>query len=225
MNKTKIDWCDATINPVVGCSRGCEYCYARKINDRFHIVPDFSKPQFFPERLKQFGSKKPKSIFVNSMSDAAEWSDEFIEATCDAMKNNPQHNYIFLSKDFEKLADGFNDYAREKGLNKLEDRLFLGLTFEGGDFYLGDYRPDFYNFEPLLNRIDFIDDICGEGCALIIIGAETGNRHEKIIPHKEWIDDIVREADRCGIPVFMKESLRNIMGADFRQDKLIWATE
>ena len=30
--RTKIDWCDSTINPVRGCSRGCEYCYARKMN-------------------------------------------------------------------------------------------------------------------------------------------------------------------------------------------------
>ena len=52
MNKTKIDWCDATVNPVMGCPRGCEYCYARKLNTRFKWVEDWGKPQFFPERLK-----------------------------------------------------------------------------------------------------------------------------------------------------------------------------
>ena len=35
MNKTKIDWCDMTWNPVTGCLHGCEYCYARKIANRF----------------------------------------------------------------------------------------------------------------------------------------------------------------------------------------------
>ena len=53
-------------------------------------------------------------------------------------------------------------------------------------------------------------------------GAETGNRKGKIIPQKSWIDDIVRLADHHGIKVFMKGSLRGIMGEDFRRDKLAW---
>ena len=42
MNKTKIDWCDSTWNPVTGCLHGCEYCYARGIANRFgcHATPD-----------------------------------------------------------------------------------------------------------------------------------------------------------------------------------------
>lgn len=35
MDKTKIDWCDSTWNPVTGCLHGCEYCYARRIAERF----------------------------------------------------------------------------------------------------------------------------------------------------------------------------------------------
>lgn len=52
----------------------------------------------------------------------------------------------------------------------------------------------------------------------IIIGAETGNRKNKVTPQREWIDEIVRVCDEHGIPVFMKESLRNLMGDDFRQE-------
>ena len=57
---------------------------------------------------------------------------------------------------------------------------------------------------------------------MIIIGAETGNRKGKVIPQKQWIDDIVKQADERKVKVFMKESLRQLMGKDFRQDRLIW---
>lgn len=65
MNRTKIDWCDCTVNPVVGCPNGCEYCYARVQNNRFRFVPNWEKPEFFPDKLKQFGGikTKPKSIY------------------------------------------------------------------------------------------------------------------------------------------------------------------
>ena len=73
MKKTKIDWCDCTVNPVIGCKNGCAYCYAEKINKRFGFIPNWKEPQFFPERLKQLDSKTPKSIFMDSMSDVGWW--------------------------------------------------------------------------------------------------------------------------------------------------------
>ena len=98
MKKTKIDWCDCTLNPVVGCKNNCEYCYARKQNDRFHFVPKWCEPQFFPERLKQLNCRKPKSIFMDSMSDVGWWEEDWGRQVYDAMQKNPQHNYIFLTK-------------------------------------------------------------------------------------------------------------------------------
>ena len=76
MKQTKIDWCDSTINPVVGCKNGCRYCYARKLNDRFNFIKNWKEPQFFPERLKQLDSKAPKSIFMDSMSDIDYWEKD-----------------------------------------------------------------------------------------------------------------------------------------------------
>jgi protein gp37 len=61
-----------------------------------------------------------------------------------------------------------------------------------------------------------------ENCKLFIIGAETGTRKDKVVPKKEWVDNIVKFCNENKIKVFMKESLREIMGNDFRQDKLIW---
>ena len=56
------------------------------------------------------------------------------------------------------------------------------------------------------------------GVLLCIIGAETGRRKGKVIPEKRWVDDIADKAKKNGIPVYMKESLRELMGDDFRQE-------
>ena len=52
----------------------------------------------------------------------------------------------------------------------------------------------------------------------LIIGAETGNRKGKVVPDKDWIMEIAEECELMDIPLFMKESLRGIMGKDFRQE-------
>lgn len=52
----------------------------------------------------------------------------------------------------------------------------------------------------------------------VIIGAETGNRNGKVAPDRKWIEKIVNCCDKAGKPVFMKESLRSMMGSDFRQE-------
>jgi hypothetical protein len=51
----------------------------------------------------------------------------------------------------------------------------------------------------------------------VIVGAETGNRKGRVIPEKKWIDDILATCVRANVPIFMKESLRELMGDDFIQ--------
>ena len=60
--------------------------------------------------------------------------------------------------------------------------------------------------------------IKGRYVATVTIGAETGNRKGKIAPKREWVENIVESAQSTGVKVFMKESLRSLMGADFRQE-------
>ena len=59
----------------------------------------------------------------------------------------------------------------------------------------------------------------------IIIGAETGNRKEKIIPAKDWITDFWELCKKESIPLFMKDSLSVLMGEDFSQEIPIYLTE
>lgn len=215
MKQTKIDWCDCTINPVIGCKNGCEYCYARKINDRFHFIKNWNEPEFFEHKLKQLKSKKPKSIFMDSMSDLGWWKDEWKEKTFKAILDNPQHSYIFLTK-CEKV--NFPYYLRQDGF---ENKVFLGQSQTSGTVFNG-FNERYINFlsiEPLLGEINFNGF---GGIRQVIIGAETGNRKGKVVPQKEWINKIVEDCDKAKVRVFMKSSLKEIMGDDFRQDELIW---
>ena len=219
MKQTKIDWCDCTINPVVGCKNGCPYCYARKINDRFHFIEDWNEPQFFPERLKQLNSKKPKSIFMDSMSDVGLWKSIWFDQVIQAMQKNTQHRYIFLSK----CANGFLGHS--KFFLGLEDIAFFGLSITKASDWdkLQGTSFDFISIEPLLEDLNLHRyKYYPLSLKQVIIGAETGNRKGKVIPKKEWIDNIVNFCDEHHLRVFMKSSLKDIMGEDFRQDKLIW---
>lgn len=224
MRKTKIEWCDATVNPVVGCTFGCPYCYAKRFNDRFGFVEDFTKPQFFPERLRQLYEKEPRTIFMDSMSDFADWKDEWKNSTYGAMIANPQHTYLFLTKRPYEALSQFLPVNCLQGL--WFGRVWMGLSVTDvccdsnkiRDFY--QYNPVknlklFVSVEPLMGDsfLPFaIDPFLFYGINWVIIGAETGNRKGKIIPKKLWVDRIVEACKRYGIPVFMKESLLPIMG-------------
>ena len=223
MKKTKIDWCDCTVNPVVGCPNGCKYCYARKLNARFKWIDDWGKPQFFPERIKEFYSKKPRSIFIDSMSDIGTWRQEWFNAVMDAMRANPQHCYIALTKQKERLDSLFVEYCKVRSCEAISlVNIYFGVsvTKKAQIPVIGKSR--FFSIEPILEPIAIPAEKMPK---LLIVGAETGNRKGKVIPQKEWIDDLVRQADEHHSAVFMKESLRQLMGDDFRQDKLPWDIE
>ena len=90
----------------------------------------------------------------------------------------------------------------------------------------------FVSIEPILTDVAELPGYEGTGSALreaiasryaghiewVIIGAETGNRKEKVVPERRWIEKIVKLCDKAKKPVFMKESLRDLMGSDFRQE-------
>ena len=223
MKNTKIDWCDATLNPVIGCKNGCPYCYARKMNDRFKFIERWDQPKFFPERLEQLNIKKSKSIFMDSMSDVGWWQVEWANPVLQAMIKNPQHNYIFLTKECN-YPSAFHVLFLTKSASNLNN-IFFGKSITRNNVDLDKARFDFLSIEPILEPIDVSELKKNKNVKQVIIGAETGNRKDKVIPKKEWITDIVKVCDKCNIRVFMKESLRSLMGDEFRQDKLIWSFE
>lgn len=217
MKNTKIEWCDATVNPVVGCTKGCAYCYARRLNQRFKWVGDFSAPQFFPERLQQLSTKNPKRIFMDSMSDIADWKHEWMNETLSAIHKNPQNRYLFLTKrpgGYLPWTQFMAEYiwcgitvTSDKELNSrdLDMMRIIEETGEGLNW--------FFSIEPMLGPVD-ISAAAQRGLKWVILGAETGNRKGKVSPPLLWIRDVVAAADRTGIPVFMKNSLRGIVPDD-----------
>lgn len=258
MNNTKIDWCDATFNPVTGCYHGCEYCYARRIAERFGMRirpmpvfgghPDMREKKWALHELANwvisdrdrkepypFGFeptlheykldepqhwKKPRTVFVCSMADLfGEWvPDEWIEAVFTACEKAPQHRYLFLTKNpkrYQKLA--------EAGKLPENKRYWYGSTATGpeDDFFWSRGHNTFVSFEPLLSPFGEPKDGVGglAGMNWAIIGAETGNRKDKVTPEKEWVEAIVENAKDAGVPVFMKNSLVPIMGeANMRRE-------
>lgn len=232
MHNTKIEWCDSSWNLVTGCFNDCTYCYARKMAVRFggtqkyanvfeenepvrnqtgKIMPyphSFS-PTFHRYKLDEpQGWIKPRTIFVCSMADLfGDWiPDEWIEAVFEACRKAPQHRYLFLTKNpkrYKELAD--------KGKLLQSKAVWYGSTVTSGNSprfcSYGTYNT-FASLEPLLKPLGEVPSFI----KWVIIGAEKGQRKGKVIPEKEWVDDIVQAAEKERIPVFMKDSLIPIVG-------------
>jgi len=121
--KNKIGWCNTTWNPVWGCLNNCEYCYARKIANRFHKhiyknevnhqwknYSDWSwtdkhlwglitfKPTFLQSQFDKKFPKKPQRIFVGSMSELNYWEWGWLDKVIKKIMCYPQHTFQFLTK-------------------------------------------------------------------------------------------------------------------------------
>jgi protein gp37 len=133
-DNTGIEWTDATWNPVTGCdevSPGCDHCYAKTLAERFrgtpgHYFENGFDVQLRPERLDQpLRWKRPRMIFVNSMSDLfhKDIPDEFIARVFAVMALAPQHTFQVLTK----------RHGRMRSL--LSDREFPGAVLRARDQY------------------------------------------------------------------------------------------
>lgn len=263
---TKIDWCDSTWNPATGCLHGCEYCYAKRIAERFGGCPSDGKlheydsiqkisylrddgtwsqwqkciyPFSFAPTLHRYRLdeprrwKEPRNIFVCSMAELfGEWvPDAWIDDVIRATQKALQHRYLFLTKNPERYGewlerfetggiDGLDEVANcwfgasassNAELERANRSMATWISIEPIREQIGTDEGQFMEFEPYTaierRRWDWV-----------VVGAETGNSKSKVIPEKEWIDKIVDVCKFYGTPVFMKESLRKLMGSEFRQE-------
>ena len=276
-NQTRIDWADSTWNPVTGCLHGCEYCYARRIAERFagcdkastfsvncqatwkrvnsesnredaifevyekcppinirfdaktqeeiHTIAPYPfgfQPTLRRDKLEEPASwKKPRTIFVCSMADLfGEWvPEEWIKQVFDACEAAQQHRYLFLTKNPKRYIN-----LIKNGVIKADKPNFwLGSTTTNPEmeYFWHSKVNTFVSIEPILEPFTGIVDegVNPEsGTNWIIVGAETGNRKNKVVPKKEWVMELVECARLTNTPIFMKGSLRTIMGEDFCQE-------
>ena len=97
------------------------------------------------------------------------------------------------------------------------------ITDDSRPFFYSVERNTFLSIEPLLGEFAHQtgDVLCGD-IDWVIIGAETGNRKGKVIPRKEWIDNISEACQRDNIPIFMKDSLVPVIGEENMLREFPW---
>lgn len=200
-DNTKIEWSDATWNPVTGCdevSPGCDHCYAKTFAERWRGIPGHYFENGFdvqlrPDKLDQpMKWRKPRKIFVNSMSDLfhKDVPDEYIARVFAVMAATPQHTYQLLTKRHGRMRSliGGLDGSPHRLLEATTDEetastlydsdwplpnLWLGVSVE--DQKRADLRIPalidtpaavrFLSCEPLLGPVDLGNVDCG-GCDL-----------------------------------------------------------
>lgn len=224
MAETSIEWTDATWNPVAGClviSPGCTNCYAMRMAARLEAmgVPKYEGlTRKSGQRYVWTGKvrldeasldiplkwKKPRKIFVNSMSDLfhADVPPEFVARVWSVMERTPQHTYQILTKRPERMREVLTSL----GLPALE-HVWLGTSVEDSAVLsrLDDLRATpaiirFVSFEPLIGSVKGADLT---GIHWAIVGGESGPRSR---PMEElWVDEIRLTCLAAGTAFFFKQ--------------------
>lgn len=213
VDRSAIEWTDATWNPVTGCTKvspGCAHCYAETITLRFKrggpFLPGKTSIKLHPERLDAPGKwRSPRLIFVNSMSDLfhEEVRFEFIREVFESMKSYDWHTYQVLTKRPDRMLE----YVHWTGESTWPDHVWAGVSVENQ--YWADRRipvlsqiPSVIRFlscEPLLKPLQL--DLAG--ISWVIVGGESGHRARKM--QESWAIDIRDQCREAGVAFFFKQ--------------------
>lgn len=217
---SKIEWTDETLNCVTGCTQispGCKNCYAKKMTKRLKSMghkkykSGFDVVRVHPQAWNVVSKwKKPRRVFVNSMSDTfhEEVGWWFIQYMFEQMNRHPQHTFMLLTKRSERMEDILNHH----GLGiKFTPNIWMGVSVETIDYLYRiehlkqiDAKVRFISFEPLLGPVGMLDL---EGIHWVIIGGESG-------PHARPMNEysVMNIIGQCNehdppVPVFYKQKM------------------
>lgn len=212
---TQIEWTDSTWNPVTGCSKitaGCDLCYAERLSERFRGVPGHPFENGFdltlrPDRVTQPMSwKKPRRIFVNSMSDLfhKDVPKPFIDSVFETMEQADWHTYQVLTKRSSLMAR----YLRSRyGGDLAPSHIWLGVSVEDAKntvrikhLHAAPAAVKFVSFEPLMGPVGTVDL---KGIHWAIVGGESGPRARPML--EEWATEIRDQCRKAKVAFFFKQ--------------------
>lgn len=213
MAQSSIEWTEMTWNPVTGCtkiSEGCKNCYAATFSKRLKAMgvekyADGFNVHIHPDTLNEpFTWKKPKVVFVNSMSDLfhEKIPVEFIQRVFKVMKDNPQHVFQVLTKRADVLL-----YYDKEGLLNWSHNIWMGVSVEN-DWNKNRIdllsqtgaRTKFLSCEPLIGPIGKMNL---ENIDWVIVGGESGLKARPM--KKEWVIDIKEQCSENNVAFFFKQ--------------------
>ena len=210
-NSSHIEWTDATWNPVTGCSKispGCKHCYAERLSRRLTAMGQWNyrngfeltlQPQMLEHPLRW---RKPRRIFVNSMSDLfhKDVPDAFVTQVFDVMDRADWHQYQVLTKRSERLLE-------LDPILRWRPQIWMGVSVENEDYL---YRVDdlrrtnahvkFLSLEPLLGSLRKLNL---RGIDWVIVGGESGPGARPL--HAEWVREIRERCAAANVPFFFKQ--------------------
>jgi len=202
-----IEWTEATWNPTSGCTKvspGCDRCYAERITHRFpKSFPNGFALTLRPDSLDvPLRWKRPRVIFVNSMSDLfhVDVPEDYLRLVFDVMQRTPQHTYQVLTKRAERLA-------RVAPRLPWPENVWMGVSVESPDYrWRIDYlrrvpaAVRFVSAEPLLAALP---DLNLSGIHWLIAGGESqsGCRPAEL----EWFRNLRDQCDDAGVEFFLKQ--------------------
>lgn len=215
-DKSRIEWTDATWNPVRGCTKispGCKHCYAETLAERFRGVPGHPFEQGFdvrlvPEKIADpIRWTKPRRIFVNSMSDLfhEDVPETFIADVFETMRAAPRHVFQVLTKRPKRMA-----WIHQTDLCETASlpHTWWGVSVENRRH--GVPRIDvlrdsvaeniFLSIEPLLEDLGRLPLT---GIGWVIVGGESGRGARPM--HLDWVRSIRDQCIEQRIPFFFKQ--------------------
>lgn len=214
-DNSSIEWTDATWNPVTGCTKisaGCDNCYAARFAERWRGIPNHPFEYGFdlvlrPERLLQpFTWKKPRMIFVNSMSDLfhKDISKQYISRVFETMESADWHVYQVLTKRSSLMQKFINE---RYGNGKAPPHMWFGVSVENEKAvsrvtHLQNTNASvrFLSLEPLIAPVGKLDL---KGIDWVIVGGESGPRARPMDP--AWVKDIRNQCTRAKVAFFFKQ--------------------
>ncbi len=214
MNKTKIEWCDYTANPIKGkCKMGCHYCYATRMYDRFKWNPMVTLDRREFGRISTI-KPAPSKIFLCSTHELfGKWIPTYwIKYILESCRGYPYHIFQILTKcparakDFDFPSNiwfGISITGQESKQEQI--KRFEGLMSVKAEIH-------FISFEPFLAMPVNLD---WDNIDWAIFGAQT---QPTILPKRQWIDELEGNFWVRAIPVFMKNNLKPLMGKELKQE-------